>query len=137
MEIESALSALGVTTKNLKKFAVEKRSSQLEDLINETCSSFAKKLSKLWEIELPNVNSNDQSLIKDGAAFKSILSNLQNAFESAKTDKEKLEYLILLPTDWNKPKINEHFKCSNRVYDKLQEFRKSGGKCFRYFITPR
>ena len=104
-----------------------KRPVDAEILIQNVCCNFATELSKVTNIEICIPESVSKNILQDLSAFRQLLKNLQFQFEKEKFFYKKLEYLALLPMDWNFTKISQFFNCTKHMYNKLTIFRQMDG----------
>lgn len=125
-QFEKILNLAGVSRPNLNKLPLNKRQTHIEQIIGEVCSKLSSKFSTLFNIQVPNQIRKGN--VRDGIWFQGLLENLQKAYKDAKSAKEKLDYLVLLPHDWSRIKICEYVPCSRYLYEILVEMRQTGGE---------
>ncbi|CAG9831342.1 unnamed protein product [Diabrotica balteata] len=126
-DINSVLSSLHMLSFDNQQFSKTKRIYDAEFLIQGVCTNFAKIVAKAGNVNISVPEPVTRNILEDSSVLKEIFKNLQHKFESSTTLRERLEYLALLPINWNRRKIRQYFNCTDYMYQKLSKFRKMDG----------
>lgn len=133
--IDKVLTALDLPCFKNQPLFKTRRLNYAENVVTDVCKLFAEKLSHVSgvTIEVPGAVYNN--IFEDSIILKKLIINLQKEFERTKLISKKLEYLALLPIDFNRNKIQQYFNCTNYMYLKLSEFRAMDGKLSMIYYT--
>lgn len=124
--LSDVLEILDMPPLKLQKLSEERKLTVGARLVSEIHEKIIQQVQNTYGVDLLVNRQKTEDVIEIKNDFVQLMKNLQSEFQTARTLKDKIDVLKLLPKSWSFTKINLYFPCTYYMFEHLQKFRETG-----------